>query len=76
MDIRTRPTGPDTDDLHMDLTVNSLVEVTLSSGNLYGIIRWMGNLPDRPELMAGLELVIYIFYVYNISSVTGRLKYI
>uniref|UniRef100_A0A3P9IPY6 Ubiquitin carboxyl-terminal hydrolase CYLD n=1 Tax=Oryzias latipes TaxID=8090 RepID=A0A3P9IPY6_ORYLA len=38
------------------LDVNSMVEVTLGAGNLYGIIRWVGKLPEREEIMAGLEL--------------------
>ncbi|XP_029003150.1 ubiquitin carboxyl-terminal hydrolase CYLD [Betta splendens] len=42
--------------LSMELTVNSVVEVTLASGNTFGIIRWIGKLPDRQETMAGLEL--------------------
>lgn len=42
---------------HLD--VNSMVEVTLGAGNLYGIIRWIGKLPEREEIMAGLELVCF-----------------
>ncbi|XP_061832055.1 ubiquitin carboxyl-terminal hydrolase CYLD isoform X2 [Nerophis lumbriciformis] len=38
------------------LDVNSLVEVSLAAGNAYGIIRWIGNLPGRRHVMAGLEL--------------------
>uniref|UniRef100_A0A1A7Z6F6 ubiquitinyl hydrolase 1 n=1 Tax=Iconisemion striatum TaxID=60296 RepID=A0A1A7Z6F6_9TELE len=41
-------------DLHMGL--NSMVEVTFASGNGYGIIRWIGNLPDIKDTMVGLEL--------------------
>lgn len=44
------------EDLYTDLSLNSLVEVSVTTGNLYGIIRWIGVLPDRPETMAGLEL--------------------
>ncbi|XP_072245052.1 ubiquitin carboxyl-terminal hydrolase CYLD [Leuresthes tenuis] len=54
MDIDTLPPQALADDLHMEL--NSMVEVTLGSGNAYGIIRWIGNLPDRNDLMVGLEL--------------------
>lgn len=39
-----------------NLGVNSLVEVNWETGNLYGIIRWMGKLPDRKETCVGLEL--------------------
>ncbi|KAM6922029.1 ubiquitin carboxyl-terminal hydrolase CYLD [Xenentodon cancila] len=53
MDMDTSPVGTHTG-LLMDL--NSMVEVTLSVRNSYGIIRWMGTLPDRAETMVGLEL--------------------
>ncbi|XP_049910334.1 ubiquitin carboxyl-terminal hydrolase CYLD [Epinephelus moara] len=56
MDVDAPPVEPDTDDLYMDLTVNSVVEVTLATGNSYGIIRWIGFLPGGKETMAGLEL--------------------
>uniref|UniRef100_H2RK57 Ubiquitin carboxyl-terminal hydrolase CYLD n=1 Tax=Takifugu rubripes TaxID=31033 RepID=H2RK57_TAKRU len=39
-----------------DLTVNSVVELTLDHRSLYGIIRWIGRLPERMEMMAGIEL--------------------
>jgi len=55
MDMDTLPPEALADDLHMEL--NSMVEVTLGSGNAYGIIRWIGSLPDRNDLMVGLELV-------------------
>ncbi|KAM4548560.1 ubiquitin carboxyl-terminal hydrolase CYLD [Odontesthes bonariensis] len=54
MDMDTLPPEAPADDLHMELS--SVVEVTLGSGNAYGIIRWIGNLPDRSDLMVGLEL--------------------
>ncbi|KAG7232596.1 hypothetical protein INR49_008325 [Caranx melampygus] len=41
-------------DLYQDLSLNSMVELTLAAGNAYGIIRWIGVLNDR--FMAGLEL--------------------
>ncbi|XP_031138245.1 ubiquitin carboxyl-terminal hydrolase CYLD isoform X1 [Sander lucioperca] len=56
MDVDTPPVEPNTDDLYLDLSVNSLVEVTLGKGSSYGIIRWIGSLPTRQETMAGLEL--------------------
>lgn len=64
MDVATASVAPDTDNLYMDLTVNSMVEVSLAAGNSYGIIRWIGFLPGRQELMAGLELVIFILMCY------------
>ncbi|XP_029286243.1 ubiquitin carboxyl-terminal hydrolase CYLD [Cottoperca gobio] len=56
LDVDIPPVEPGTDDLYLDLSVNSMVEVTLATGNSYGFIRWIGNLPDRQEIMAGLEL--------------------
>ncbi|CAL8309437.1 unnamed protein product [Lota lota] len=38
------------------LGVNSLVELTLSDGHAYGVIRWIGPLPGRADTMCGLEL--------------------
>lgn len=64
MDVDSSPVEPNTDDLYLDLSVNSVVEVTLATSNSYGIIRWIGNLPGRQELMAGLELVIFILTYY------------
>uniref|UniRef100_A0A669BXW0 Ubiquitin carboxyl-terminal hydrolase CYLD n=1 Tax=Oreochromis niloticus TaxID=8128 RepID=A0A669BXW0_ORENI len=55
MDVDTPPEA-DTDYLYMGLSLNSMVEVTLGEGNTYGIIRWIGKLPDRSETMVGLEL--------------------
>ncbi|XP_063357182.1 ubiquitin carboxyl-terminal hydrolase CYLD [Pelmatolapia mariae] len=55
MDVDTTPEA-DTDDLYMGLSLNSMVEVTLGLGNTYGIVRWIGKLPDRSETMVGLEL--------------------
>lgn len=45
------------ENLYTDLTVNSVVELTLADRNVYGIIRWIGMLPERAEMMAGVELV-------------------
>ncbi|KAM7012277.1 ubiquitin carboxyl-terminal hydrolase CYLD [Tautogolabrus adspersus] len=56
MDVDTTAVEAHTEDLYLDLTLNSLVEVSVTTGNLYGIIRWIGTLPGRPETMAGLEL--------------------
>ncbi|KAL6458112.1 hypothetical protein MHYP_G00333420 [Metynnis hypsauchen] len=39
-----------------DISMNSMVEVNLGKGPAYGTVRWMGCLPGKPELMAGLEL--------------------
>uniref|UniRef100_A0A3P8TYU5 Ubiquitin carboxyl-terminal hydrolase CYLD n=1 Tax=Amphiprion percula TaxID=161767 RepID=A0A3P8TYU5_AMPPE len=56
MDIDAPLVQGDTDDQCMSLSVNSVVEVTLGAGNLHGIIRWIGVLPNRKETMVGLEL--------------------
>lgn len=56
MDVDISPVEPIPDDLYMNLSMNSVVELTLGSGNSYGIIRWIGTLPGRQEIMAGLEL--------------------
>lgn len=45
------------EDLYTDLSLGTLVELTLDAKKLYGTIRWIGALPDVPETMAGLELV-------------------
>lgn len=51
--------GADSAESYMGLGVNSMVEVTLH-GNTYGIIRWMGTLGDKQDVMVGLELVKFI----------------
>lgn len=57
MDVDTPQAEKHFEDLYLDLSLNCLVEVSVSPGNnLYGIIRWIGDLPDRQEIMAGLEL--------------------
>ncbi|XP_051562271.1 ubiquitin carboxyl-terminal hydrolase CYLD isoform X3 [Myxocyprinus asiaticus] len=39
-----------------EITVGSLVQVILGKGPAYGTVRWIGFLPDFPEMRAGLEL--------------------
>ncbi|XP_060934365.1 ubiquitin carboxyl-terminal hydrolase CYLD isoform X2 [Limanda limanda] len=56
MNVDEPPSEQYKDDLYTSLTVNSVVEVTLAKGNAYGIIRWIGNLAEKEEIMAGLEL--------------------
>ncbi|XP_061593261.1 ubiquitin carboxyl-terminal hydrolase CYLD-like [Cololabis saira] len=53
MDVDEPPLEPDPGLL---MGLNSMVEVSLSVPNSYGIIRWMGTLPEREETMVGLEL--------------------
>ncbi|XP_036969886.1 ubiquitin carboxyl-terminal hydrolase CYLD [Acanthopagrus latus] len=56
MEVDTPLEKPNTDDLYLDLALDSAVEVTVATGNSYGTIRWIGTLPSRQETMAGLEL--------------------
>lgn len=71
MDVDTSPVEVNADSQFMSLSVNSVVELALGSGNSYGIIRWIGTLPGRQETMAGLELVIFILTCYcTYSNVT------
>ncbi|CAG5862983.1 unnamed protein product [Menidia menidia] len=60
------PAGPESMDVDsppdkaldhaLQMSLNSMVEVSVASGNAYGIIRWIGNLPNRDDVMVGLEL--------------------
>lgn len=45
------------EDLYTDMSLGTLVELTLDAKKLYGTIRWIGTPPDMQETMAGLELV-------------------
>lgn len=74
MDTGTPTAEENSDDLYMDLSVNSVVEVTLANGNAYGIIRWIGNLPDREEMMAGLELVMCLLSLVILFSGVSAMK--
>ncbi|KAM3618937.1 uncharacterized protein V6R79_000730 [Siganus canaliculatus] len=56
MDIDVAPLKKDDKGLQSDLSIDSMVELTLGSGNSFGIIRWIGILPGRSETMVGLEL--------------------
>ena len=39
------------------LTVGSMVVVTVGDRDVHGTIRWMGNIPNVPKVIAGVELV-------------------
>lgn len=56
MDVDTPVVEPDAN--YGGLGVNSMVEVNFADGKSYGAIRWIGYLPGRGEIMAGVELVI------------------
>ena len=72
MVVDSPPEEPDTEDLYTDLSVNSVVEVTLGDRNSYGIIRWIGTPMGRQEIMAGLELVIFIPRPFALKCFVGR----
>ena len=50
-------------DNHYGLEVGSMVEVPMADGvPRYGVIRWMGNMPQvKEKVVAGLELVSEIY---------------
>ena len=50
-------------DDHYSLEVGSKVEVPMADGvPRYGVIRWMGNMPQvKEKVVAGLELVSEIY---------------
>ncbi|KAM9848407.1 ubiquitin carboxyl-terminal hydrolase CYLD [Aulostomus maculatus] len=56
MDLDRPAVEPNPEAANKGLSISSLVEVTLAAGNSFGIIRWIGTLPDRHNLMAGIEL--------------------
>ena len=64
MEVDTPLEKPNTDDLYLDLALDSAVEVTVATGNSYGTIRWIGTLPGRQETMAGLELVLFVLTAF------------
>lgn len=58
MDVESTPVEQHAGDLHTDMSLGTLVELTWGATKSYGTIRWIGKLPGAPETMAGLELVI------------------
>ena len=52
------PGGPPPDP-HSQFTIGSMVCVDVQKGDsLYGVVKWIGTVPDCPRTIAGLELVI------------------
>lgn len=50
-----------------DLEVGSVVEVLINNSPCYGVIRWIGEIPEaRGKLVAGIEMVNFI--CWNILS--------
>ena len=51
------PTGPP--DPHSQFTIGSMVCIDIQKGDpLYGVIKWIGTIPDFNGAIAGLEMVI------------------
>lgn len=61
-DVKQTARKDNGDNLHL----GSAVEVHLGSDTRFGVIRWIGNLPDSTpgKLMAAIELVSCIFIEY------------
>lgn len=49
--------------IHPDLSVGSLVQFPLDGMKIQGVIKWIGCVDGRAELLAGLELVILSLYI-------------
>ena len=48
-------------DPHHQFTIGSMVCVDVQRGDpLYGVVKWIGTLPDYPGTIAGVEMVISI----------------
>lgn len=46
-----------------DLEVGSVVEVLINNAPCYGVIRWIGEIPEaRGKLVAGIEMVTLIIW--------------
>lgn len=60
------PDSPEPQQPH-DLGVGSVVEVVCGWGPLYGVIRWIGIVPEDPKArkVAGIEMVGSIYFHYN-----------
>ena len=48
---------------HHNLTVESVIRY--GEPVRYGVIKWIGNLPDQVETFAGLEMVRHLMYLCN-----------
>ena len=52
------PPGPPPPDPHHQFTIGSMVCVDVLKGDpLYGVVKWIGTLPEYPGTIAGVELV-------------------
>jgi hypothetical protein len=60
------PDSPEPQQPH-DLGVGSVVEVTVSGGPRYGVIRWIGIVPEdkKARQVAGIEMVGSKYFDYS-----------
>jgi hypothetical protein len=60
------PDSPESQQPH-DLGVGSVVEVTVSGGPRYGVIRWIGIVPEdkKARKVAGIEMVGSKYFGYS-----------
>lgn len=55
--------------IHPDLSVGSLVQFPLDGMKIQGVIKWIGCVDGRTELLAGLELVILSLYIWLLTII-------
>lgn len=53
-----------------EISVDSLVQLTVRENLVYGIVRWIGYLPDYPEKSALLE-VVYSLYTVTVQLLSS-----
>lgn len=57
-----------------DISVGSLVQFIVGKKIVYGIVRWIGYLPDYPEKSALLE-VVYSLYTVTVQLLSSFRNY-
>ena len=67
------PSDPPSTDPHHQFTIGSMVCVNMQKGEpLYGVLQWVGTVPDFPGTIAGVELVSdYEKCVYYLVQLIG-----
>ena len=55
--------------IHPDLSVGSLVQFPIDGMKIQGVIKWIGCVDGRTELLAGLELVILSLCIWLLTSI-------
>ena len=60
------PPGVPPPDPHHQFTIGSMVHIDVQRGDpLYGVVKWIGTVPDYPGTIAGVEMVShYVTYMY------------